>query len=69
MMNHPPLNDLMSKVGCRYTLVTAVAKRARQLLSDQERLGDEKPESLAVEELYKGKLKITSPEESGEDLR
>lgn len=69
MMNHPPLNDLMSKVGCRYTLVTAVAKRARQLLNDQERLGDDKPVSLAVEELNKGRLKITAPEEAAEDLR
>lgn len=58
MMNKPPLNDLQKKVGCRYMLVTAVARRARQLVNDPERLGDEKAVSIAVEELYDDKLNI-----------
>ena len=28
MMNYPPLNELQAKAGCRYLLVTTVAKRA-----------------------------------------
>ena len=31
-MNHPPVVELENIAGCRYMLVTAVAKRARQLL-------------------------------------
>lgn len=36
MMNYPPLNELQAKAGCRYLLVTTVAKRARQLQDDPE---------------------------------
>ena len=42
MMNYPPLNDLQAKAGCRYLLVTTVAKRARQLSDDPEKLDDRK---------------------------
>jgi len=58
MMNVPPLNELQKKVGCRYMLVTAVARRARQLVTDPERIGDKKAVSVAVEELYANKLRI-----------
>ena len=64
MMNKPPVNELQSKVGCRYMLVTAVAKRARQLMADPETLEDRKPVTVAVEELYRDQLQITFPEES-----
>ncbi len=50
MMNYPPLNDLQAKAGCRYLLVTTVAKRARQLQDDPEKLDDRKPVSVAVDE-------------------
>ena len=63
MMNYPPLNELVDKAGNRYTLVTAVAKRARQLLDDPETLGDRKPVSMAVEELYDGELEIEAAED------
>ncbi|MEG1548609.1 MAG: DNA-directed RNA polymerase subunit omega [Clostridia bacterium] len=63
MMNNPPLNELQDKVGCRYMLVTVVAKRARQLLVDPERTGDQKPVPMAVNELYKDELDIRYPEE------
>lgn len=63
MMNYPPLNDLQAKVGCRYLLVTTVAKRARQLQDDPEKLDDRKPVSVAVDELYNDKLEIITPEE------
>ena len=63
MMNYPPLNDLQATAGCRYLLVTTVAKRARQLQDDPEKLDDRKPVSVAVDELYNDKLEIITPEE------
>ena len=63
MMNKPALNELVDKVGCRYMLVTAVSKRARQLLDDPEKLGDNRPVSMAVEELYEGKIKVVESEQ------
>ncbi len=63
MMNYPPLNELIEKAGCRYLLVTTVAKRARQLQDDREKLDDRKPVSAAVEELYNDELEIIAPEE------
>lgn len=63
MMNYPPLNGLQAKAGCRYLLVTTVAKRARQLQDDPEKLDDRKPVSVAVDELYNDKLEIITPEE------
>ncbi len=63
MMNHPPLNELVDKAGCRYMLVSAVAKRARQLLTDADKQGDAKAVSIAIEEFHNGTLKIAPPEE------
>ena len=63
MMNYPPLTDLQNKVGCRYMLVTAVAKRARQLMEDPEKLDDRKPVSTAVDELFNDKLDVVLAEE------
>ena len=64
MMNYPPLPELQEKVGCRYMLVTAVAKRARQLMEDPEKLEDRKPVSCAVEELFCDKIEVIMPEEN-----
>ena len=63
MMNKPAVNELLKKGGCRYMLVTTVAKRARQLLDNPEELGDRKPVSVAVEELDKNLLKVDFPED------
>ena len=63
MMNKPPVNELQAKGGCRYMLVTTVAKRARQLLDHPEELGDRKPVTVAVEELDHDQLKIEFPED------
>lgn len=61
MMIDPPITELLKKVDCRYTLVMAVAKRARQLLSDTELLAelDKKPVTIAVEELMAGEITIS----------
>ena len=63
MMNYPPLTDLQNKVGCRYMLVATVAKRARQLMEDPEKLDDRKPVSTAVDELFNDKLEVVLAEE------
>ena len=49
-------------IGSRYTIVIAAAKRARQLVDQQKPLIDkvevDKPVSIAVHELYEGKIKV-----------
>ena len=49
-------------IGSRYTIVIAAAKRARQLVDHNEPLVDkvvvDKPVSIAVHELYEGKIKV-----------
>ena len=49
-------------VGSRYTIVIAAAKRARQLIDHAEPLTDkveiDRPVSIAVNELYEGKIVI-----------
>ncbi len=64
MMNYPSLNELVEKAGCRYMLVTAVANRARQLQDHPEKLGSNKPVSMAVDELYQGRLILNAPKEN-----
>jgi DNA-directed RNA polymerase subunit omega len=53
-------------VNSRYSIVLATAKRARQLISGSEPLTDpkgKKPLAVAIDELYKGELKITSTDD------
>ena len=66
MMNLP-LNELIEKAGCRYMLVTAVSQRARQLQSEPDKLDGRKPVSVAVDELYTGKLHLEFPKEFYQD--
>lgn len=77
-MIHPSYSDLMGianegvepgehpVVKSRYSIVLATAKRARQIISGAEPLIDDaegkKPLSIAVEELYEGKIKILGDE-------
>ncbi len=61
MMLYPPMGDLMDKVGSRYLLVNMVARRAREIADEAEEQGisiDEKTVSLAINEIYSGKLTI-----------
>ena len=57
-------------VNSRYSIVIATAKRARQIISGDEPMADKvvcpKPLSIAVEELYEGKVKII-PEAAEKD--
>jgi len=81
-MLHPSYSDLMAVVNSevedgeapvvnsRYSIVLATAKRARQLISGSEPLTitrDKKPLAIAIDELYKGELKITSKDEEDEE--
>ena len=61
-MNHPPVVELENKAGCRYMLVTTVARRARQILLNKES-SDMKPIAQAIEELYNDELDIKYPPE------
>lgn len=82
-MIHPSYADLMAVVNSdveegeepvvasRYSIVLATSKRAREIIAGQEPLIDKaygrKPLSIAVEELYEGKVKIVSEEDISED--
>ncbi len=77
-MLHPSYTDLMEVVNSevepgeqpvvqsRYSIVMATSKRARQIIAGEEPLVDgngKKPLSIAVDELYKSKIRITGDEE------
>lgn len=78
-MLHPSYTDLMAVVNSeveageqpvvnsRYSIVLATAKRARQIIAGDSALVDiscQKPLSVAVEELYEGKVKIVSDDQN-----
>lgn len=77
-MLHPSYTDLMNVINSdveagehplvtsRYSVVIAAARRARQLIDGAESTIDmEHPKamSIAVEELYEGKVKIVTDDE------
>jgi len=81
-MLHPSYADLIEVVNSdveegeapvvnsRYSIVLAAAKRARQLIAGEEALipaRGKKPLSIAVEELYKGKVKVVGDGEDTEE--
>lgn len=71
MMLYPPMSELVSKVGSRYLLVNLVARRARDILQKAEEEGeslDRKPISTAIDEVYTGKLTITSQGTENEEI-
>ncbi|HHT88699.1 MAG TPA: DNA-directed RNA polymerase subunit omega [Clostridiales bacterium] len=82
-MLHPSYSDLMKVVNSeiepgehpvvnsRYSIVIATAKRARQLINGAEPFVDAnnhpKPLSVAIQELYEGKVKIIGDDELSEE--
>ena len=78
-MLHPSYSDLIqvansevepgeaNVVNSRYSIVMAIAKRARQIIDGSAPLCDKvpcnKPLSIAVEEVYEGKVKIIGDDE------
>jgi DNA-directed RNA polymerase subunit omega len=65
MMLYPPVAELVDKIGSRYQLVNLVARRARKISSDAEEKQlplDRKAVSIAIDEVYTGKLSIDKPD-------
>ena len=65
MMLYPAMNKLTSYVPNRYMLVNVVARRARQIAETAEETGEhlnEKPVTLAINEVAEGKLDATQME-------
>lgn len=64
------LDDTPPVVNSRYSIVLATSKRARQIISGDKPMVDargKKPLSVAIEELYKSKVKIMSDEQEDEE--
>lgn len=64
-MLNPDLRGVLTNHISRYSLVTATAKRAREIADDSEDkklILTEKPVTLAVEELIRGDYVIVEPE-------
>jgi len=58
-MTQPSLDQLISKVDSKYTLVVAAAKRGRELMDGRPRLVETKttkPVSMALEEILAGRI-------------
>lgn len=65
-MFNPDLRNVLKNRTSRYSLVTAVAKRAREIAAEAEEKGeilDEKPVSIALDEIISGKYEVVEPEE------
>lgn len=65
-------DDESMVLNSRYSLILATSKRARQLIGGAKPLADnvkgKKPLSIAIDELYHGKVKILPGKHEEEDL-
>ena len=65
MIHKPPIDDLAEKIGSKYALCVVASKRARQIMEQVQNQGltelpdNEKPLSVAAQEIYDGKLIAT----------
>ena len=68
--NNAEEDDNTMMLNRRHSLVLATSKRARQLIAGSEPLVDgaagKKPLAIAIDELYKGKVKIVATSEEEE---
>ncbi len=65
-MQNISIDKLLSMVNSRYSLVTVISKRARQIVGGEDPLvltKTTKPVSIAIEEFYDGKVKPIYPSE------
>ena len=66
MIHKPPIDELASKIGSKYSLCVVASKRARQIMEQAQNQGitelpgNEKPLSVAAQEIYDGKLIATN---------
>ena len=69
--NNAEEDDNTMMLNSRYSLVLATSKRARQLIAGAEPLvpntAGKKPLSIAIDELYKGEVKIVAASGEEED--
>jgi DNA-directed RNA polymerase subunit omega len=76
-MIEPKIDDLLAQVDSKYTLVILAARRAREINSYYNQLGEyvpplvetgglqNKPLSIALEEISEGKIQAERPEGVG----
>ena len=65
-MFNPDLRNVLKNNMSRYSLVTAVAKRAREIAleaEEKEEILTEKPVSMALDEIISGEIVIIESEE------
>lgn len=67
VVNHNVVIGEEPVVNSRYSIALAASKRARQIIAGDEPLVEgakgKKPLSIAVDEIYRGKVKILSEED------
>lgn len=64
-MRRPSVDDMLKNKTTRYSLVIAVAKRAREISAEIEESGrvvDEKPVLMAIEDFKNHKYSILEPD-------
>ena len=65
-MFNPDLRNVLKNRTSRYSLVTAIAKRAREISTEaqeKEEILNDKPVSLALDDIINGKFVVVEPEE------
>ena len=70
VVNHDETGEEHPVVNSRYSIVLATAKRARQLIDGAEpyvEVDNNKALSIAIEELYRSKVKILSEDAAEEN--
>ena len=70
-MHRPASTEILKSGESYYSLVVAVAKRAREIAEEAEVENKElleKPVQIAVEEFSKGKYKLVEPEGIGNEI-
>lgn len=69
MMLYPAMKDLLKHVPSRYELVNVVACRARRIAREAELEGEplqEKPVSIAIQEVADGKLEAEAAQQGNQ---
>ena len=69
MMLYPAMKDLLKHIPSRYELVNVVACRARRIAREAELDGEplqEKPVSIAIQEVADGKLEAESVQQENQ---
>ncbi|MBO4854568.1 MAG: DNA-directed RNA polymerase subunit omega [Oscillospiraceae bacterium] len=72
MMLYPAMNKLTEHVPNRYMMVNVVARRARQIAEEAEKVGErlhEKPVTMAINEVADGLLDAAAIDTSIEESR